>query len=135
MSWEWTSDDLAGQEWAEADYLRRQAAQRKVAKEQHVVPTANGADTGVQSAEGVAGDAGGGAGGADGRDRPGHGRGATQVPAQSSVAPQEHWRSVMVCDGTFCYEDWELVDDTPEPPPFDDDSEPDFEFNWEGDDD
>jgi hypothetical protein len=41
----------------------------------------------------------------------------------------------MVCDGTFCYEDWELVDDTPEPPPFDDDNEPDFEFNWEGDDD
>lgn len=42
----------------------------------------------------------------------------------------------MVCDGTFCYEDWELVDDTPEPPPpFDDDDEPDFEFNWEGDDD
>jgi hypothetical protein len=25
MSWEWTADDLAGQEWAEADYLRRRA--------------------------------------------------------------------------------------------------------------
>lgn len=43
--------------------------------------------------------------------------GAAQVPAQSSPTPQEDWRSVMVCDGTFCYVDWEPVDDTPAPRP------------------
>lgn len=72
---------------------------------------------------------------ADDRDRPGHGRLATPLPPQSSVAPQADWRAVLCTDGCYYWIDWEPVDDTPEPPPFDDDDEPDFEFNWEGDND
>lgn len=135
MDYAMTLDDKAGQEWAEADYLRRRAERRAAKERQNVATTTDGSDAGVSGAEGVAGVAGRGAGGPDRRDRHVDGRGLPTGAPHPVVETPERWRSVMVCDGTFCYEDWELVDDAPEPPPFDDDDEPSFEFNWEGDDD